>query len=58
MGCPPWDIADAREGEVIADECELILHRHIENPLAFSEAIPGSPSKLNARSGWLKKLRC
>ena len=28
------DIADARESEVIADECELILHRHIENPLA------------------------
>jgi len=28
------DIADARESEVIADERELILHRHVETPLA------------------------
>ena len=27
------DISDAREGEVIADERELIVCRHIENPL-------------------------
>jgi hypothetical protein len=28
------DIPYAREGEVIADERELILHRHVENPLS------------------------
>ena len=35
------DIPDARESEVIADERELILHRHIENSLACLGGHPG-----------------
>src|SRR5271156_2110753 len=35
------DIADARERDVIADERELILHRHVETPLARLGGHPG-----------------
>ena len=51
------DIADARESEVIADECELIPHRHIENPLACLGGHPGIGVKVKCPIGMVEGNR-
>ena len=53
----PCDIANARKSEVVADERKLILHRHVEYPLARLGGHHGIGIKIKCPVGMLKGNR-
>ena len=50
------DIPDAGEGEVIANDVSLSCAAISRTRFRVSEAAPGSASKPNTQSGWLKEI--